>query len=150
MLETRGLCFATNNVDRVKENVMKENHDIKNKWLHLRLSEAEFQLLDKEFSKTTERKLSAYARNILLGKPMIAGHRNLSLDNLIVEFSSLVKTLNGLANNFNQSVHKLHTLDKIPQFQTWLTAHDQDKEALFQSIEIVRDYLKETSVKWLR
>eukprot|EP01132_Coremiostelium_polycephalum_P021026 gene21026-24987_t len=142
--------LCTNNVDRVKEIVMKENHDIKNKWLHLRLSEAEFQRLNKEFSRTTERKLSAYARSILLGKPMIAGHRNLSLDKLIVEFSSLVKTLNGLANNFNQSVHKLHTLDKIPQFQTWLTAHNQDKEALFQSIEIVRDYLKETSVKWLR
>lgn len=134
----------------IKEIVMKENPNIKNKWLHLRLSEEEFEMLQKAFANTTERKLSKYARNILLGKPMIAGHRNLSLDSLIIEFSTLVKTLNGLANNFNQSVHKLHTLDAVPDIKAWTGGHDRDKTALLQSIEIIKAYLKETSVKWLQ
>jgi len=128
---------------------MKDNPGIKNRWLHVRLSEQEYSLLHKQFSKTTERKISQYARNILLGNPMIAGHRNLSTESLTTEFSILVKTLNGLANNLNQSVHKLHTLDAVADIKTWLSMHERDRQKLHESMAILKEFMKENAAKWL-
>jgi len=116
----------------------KNNSAIKDKWLHLRLSEKEQQQLNRQFRKTTEKKLSAYARNILLGKPMISGYRNQSLDALITEFVILNKTLNGIANNYNQSIHKLHTFDRYPQVKAWLDHQQKVPENLLQSITAVK------------
>lgn len=127
---------------------MKDNSGIKNRWLHVRLSEQEYSLLHKQFLKTTERKISQYARNILLGNPMIAGHRNLTTETLITQFSTLVKTLNGLANNLNQSVHKLHTFDAVPEIKTWLSIHDRDKVKLFESMATLKEFMKENAAKW--
>ena len=31
------------------------------------------------------------------------------------------KELNAIGNNFNQAVHKLHLLDKIPEFRVWIS-----------------------------
>lgn len=128
---------------------MKDTSGIKNRWLHVRLSEQEYKLLHKQFSKTTEQKISQYARNILLGNPMIAGHRNLSADQLVAEFSVLVKSLNGLANNLNQSVHKLHTFDGVPEIRTWLNLHEKDRKMLFDSMATIKEFIQENSSKWL-
>jgi len=120
----------------------KNNSAIKDKWLHLRLSEKEQQQLNGQFRKTTEKKLSAYARNILLGKPMISGYRNQSLDALITEFVILNKTLNGIANNYNQSIHKLHTFDRYPQVKTWLDSQVNLPESLLKSIAELRKLIQ--------
>ncbi|XHR94253.1 plasmid mobilization relaxosome protein MobC [Mucilaginibacter sp. UC70_90] len=122
----------------MKDNNNNNNKAIKDKWLHVRLSEKEQQQLSYQFSKTTERKLSAYARKILLGKPMISGYRNQSLDILIAEFITLNKTLNGIANNYNQSIHKLHTFDHFPQVKIWLDQQQKAPEHLLQSIASVK------------
>jgi len=134
---------------RVKENVMKENNNIKNKWLHLRLSEAEYLQLEKAFSKTTEKKMSRYARNILLGKPMIAGYRNLSSESLISEFAALLKTVNGIANNYNQSVHKLHTLDHAPQIKMWLDGNRDSGPILLDNIREIKLMMNKITEQWL-
>nr|WP_067059965.1 mobilization protein [Mucilaginibacter sp. L294] len=129
---------------------MKESNNIKNKWLHLRLSEAEYLLIEKAFSKTTEKKLSKYARNILLGKPMIAGYRNLSTEALIGEFTALLKTVNGIANNYNQTVHKLHTLDHVPQVKLWIENNRNGGEILLKSIREIKDMMNKITLQWLQ
>lgn len=130
---------------------MKENNNQKkNKWLHLRLSPAEYDKLHQGFSKTTERHISSYSRKILLSKPMIKGTRNLSSEALIEQFSGLVKTLNGIANNFNQVTHKLHTLRSIPEFQSWVKAYESDKNRLMKDIEIIRDHMDKNASSWLQ
>jgi hypothetical protein len=130
---------------------MEENNkNIKNKWLHLRLSEAEYQQIEKAFSKTTEGKLSRYARNILLGKPMIAGYRNLSTEALITEFTALLKTVNGVANNYNQSVHKLHTLDHVPQVKMWLDGNQNSGQILLASIKEIKLMMNKITEQWLQ
>jgi predicted transglutaminase-like cysteine proteinase len=135
---------------RVKRKVMKENNNIKNEWLHLRLSKEEYDQINLAFSKTTEKKLSRYARAILLGKPLIAGYRDLSADDLIKEFPLLIKTLNGIANNYNQSIHKLHTMDHHPQIKSWLDGNKNYGETLLHNIEEIKDCLKKISSKWLQ
>jgi hypothetical protein len=129
---------------------MKESKSIKNKWLHLRLSQDEYLLIEKAFSKTTEKKLSKYARHILLGKPMIAGYRNLSAEALITEFAALLKTVNGIANNYNQTVHKLHTLDHVPQVKLWLESNRNSGEMLLKSIREIKDMMNKITVQWLQ
>lgn len=122
----------------------------KHKWLHLRLSQAEYDKLLKGYSKTTEPYISSYTRKILLGKPMYKGTRNLSTEALIEEFSGLVKTLNGVANNFNQVTHKLHTLRSIPEFQHWALAYERDKNRLLKDIEAIREYMDKNAALWLQ
>lgn len=129
---------------------MKKLKDPKNKWLHVRLSDDEFKTLQSSFSATSERKLSGYVRKILLGKPMIGTYRNLSADALIVEFSKLIKDLNGAANNFNQAVHVLHTLQHSTQFLAWLKAYERDKALMLVNIRHIREFINKTSEVWLQ
>jgi len=129
---------------------MKKLKDPKNKWLHVRLSDDEFKTLRSSFAATSERKLSSYVRKILLGKPMIGTYRNLSADALIVEFSKLIKDLNGAANNFNQAVHVLHTLQHSTQFLTWLKAYERDKALMLVNIRHIREFINKTSEAWLQ
>lgn len=129
---------------------MKEENNNRVKWLHLRLTEAEFTQIQKAFTQTTQRKISDYARRILLGKPMIGSYRNASMDELMMELIRLRKDLNGLANNFNQAVHKLHTLDHLVQFQSWLMRYEQEKNTLFAKMEEVRIHMAKIGEKWLQ
>lgn len=55
---------------------MSEENNNRTKWLHLRLKPDEYKKINRQFSKTTCRKLSDYARKMLLGKPMIATSRD--------------------------------------------------------------------------
>lgn len=68
---------------------MSEQNNNRTKWLHVRLKPGEYNTLHKNFSKTTCRKLSDYARKILLNKPLTTTCRNQSTDDLIAEMALL-------------------------------------------------------------
>ncbi|WP_288878828.1 plasmid mobilization protein [Pedobacter panaciterrae] len=129
---------------------MEEQKKIRDKWLHLRLDETEYQLLLKQFRKTTEPHLSKYARKILLGQPMIGKLRNESLQEIIFTLSKLQKDLNGIGNNYNQMVHKLHLASNAAHVKIWMDAYEKERENMEQSIRIIRDYIEKTAEKWLR
>ena len=129
---------------------MKDNSNIKNKWLHLRLSAAEHEQLAKAFSKTTEKKMSSYSRKILLGKPIVATYRDRSSDDLLIEFAALLKTVNGIANNYNQTVHKLHTLDHVPQVKNWLDNNGESGKMMLNGIVEIKAMMNKISAKWLQ
>ena len=61
------------------KNEKKQSRD---QWLHLRLTEKEKLHIHKAFLKTTQRKLSDYARKILLGKPMCIFRRKWPYDSV--------------------------------------------------------------------
>ncbi|MBK0383589.1 plasmid mobilization relaxosome protein MobC [Pedobacter sp. SD-b] len=129
------------------ENEKKQSRD---HWLHLRLTEKEKLQIHKSFLKTTQRKLSDYARKILLGKPMIASYRNASIDDLMNELIKLRKDLNGLANNFNQTVHKLHTLDHGLSLESLLKHYEKERKILFEKVEEMRKMTNKLGAEWLR
>src|SRR5678816_3223242 len=90
---------------------MKETKQVRKGWLTVRLNEDEEKKLNKFYSRTTSNSLSEYARDVLLREPVNVIYRNQSADEFLEEMIQLKKELNAIGNNFNQTVHKLHTLD---------------------------------------
>lgn len=129
---------------------MRKDKENRTKWLHVRLTEQEFEVLKRRFSKTTQRKLSGYARDILLGKPMIAAYRNQSLQDIMAELSLLRKDLNGVANNFNQAVRKLHVSDTSNDIRAWVQNHENVGAELLKYIRELHSFINKTAKKWLR
>ncbi|MNJ95343.1 hypothetical protein D3C87_130530 [compost metagenome] len=129
---------------------MEKKKNIKNKWLHVRLDEDEHRQLMDQFAKTTERKLGRYARKVLLGNPVVSIYRNQSLDDIIVILTKLQKDLNGVANNYNQMVHKLHISDTKGELKAWVNLYEKDRQPLFDNIQLIKDYISKTGEKWLR
>lgn len=122
----------------------------RDKWLHLRLTTNELALIAKNHSQTTHTKLSDYCRDILLGKPMIKAYRDMGIDALITEFSALNKILNGVANNYNQALHKLHLLPDDTQVKGWFIAHEIDRRKLLSDIENIKNFIGKHAEKWLQ
>nr|WP_209563311.1 plasmid mobilization relaxosome protein MobC [Flavobacterium sp. 1355] len=129
---------------------MKEQNKNRTKWLHLRLKPDEFEILHKRFSRSTCPKLSDFARKNLLQKPVVMKYRNESLDDLLGELIQLRAELNAIGNNFNQVVKKLHTLNQIPEFKHWIMAYELEKKVLFNSIDQIKNHIKNLSQKWLQ
>ena len=129
---------------------MSEQNNNRTRWLHLRLKPEEYEKIHRQFSKTTCRKLSDYARKILLGKPFIATTRNQSLDDFMAEAIRLRNDLNNVGNNINQAVKKLHTLTQIPDFKDWISKAETDKKVLFDSIEHIKNNIQNLAEKWLQ
>jgi hypothetical protein len=128
---------------------MANDNNFRLKWLTIRLSDEEYDGIRKQFQKTTERKISTYSRKVLLSKPLVGTTRNLTQEALIAEFAGLIKILNGISNNFNQAVHKLHMLDHEPQFKEWILKYEMDKRKLLKDVEYIRKYINETAAQWL-
>ena len=129
---------------------MSEQNNNRTKWLHVRLKPEEFSRIQKNFSKTTCRKISDYARRILLSKHVTSTFRNQSIDDLMTEAIKLRNELNNIGNNFNQPVKKLHTLQQIPEFKTWITAYERDKESLLNKVEEIKNNIQKIAEKWLQ
>ena len=129
---------------------MVEQNKNRTRWLHLRLSNIEYEILLKWFTKSTCPKMSDFARKNLLQKPVVMKYRNESLDELMTELILLRKDLNGIGNNFNQSVKKLHTLVQISEFKHWVTVYELEKKVLFNSIDQIKKHIEKMSEKWLQ
>jgi len=125
----------------------KENNN-RTKWLHLRLTEAEYNKIHSAFAKTTTRRLSDYARKILLGKPMIGSYRNRSMDDFMAELIRLRTELNGIGNNFNQVVKKLHTSPRSEAIQSLLLAWELEKRSMLRQIEGIKEYIEKQGQSW--
>lgn len=119
----------------------------KTKWLHLRLSEDEYKKIHHQFAQTTSRKLSDYARKILLGKPLVSTYRNQSLDDFMAEVIRLRKELNGVGNNFNQVVKKLHTLNHTTDVQQWIVTCEREKTKILSSVESIEKVISKMADK---
>lgn len=130
--------------------MMKETTQNKTKWLHLRLSTAEYEQLQKLYRKSTCQKMSDFARKNLLQKPVVLKYRNESLDEIMAELILLRKELNAIGNNFNQSVKKLHTLRQILEFKNWITVYEFEKKTLFNTMDNIKKIIENLSLKWLQ
>ena len=129
---------------------MSEQNNNRTKWLHLRLRADEYEKIYRQFGKTTCRKLSDYARKILLGKPLIATTRNQSLDDFMTEAIKLRNDLNSIGNNFNQAVKKLHTLNQISEFRHWIMSYEIEKQILFNKMDEIKNHIRKIGEKWLQ
>lgn len=122
----------------------------RDRWLTLRMTDAEYEELEKLCRQTTSRSISEYSRKTLLGKPVIMRYRNQSLDDFMTGMLKLQNDLNAIGSNFNQSVRRLHTLRHFPDLQQWILLNEQDKASLFRQIETISNTINQAYKLWSR
>ncbi|MCA6450992.1 MAG: plasmid mobilization relaxosome protein MobC [Chitinophagaceae bacterium] len=110
---------------------MKKNKTaIRNKWVTVRMNQAEFELLEKNRLRTTEKNNSNYLRKLALQQPVTKLTHNQSMDEATTAIIQLKKEINFIGHNLNQIVHKLHTLDRIPEFRNWAQQYENTRERI--------------------
>jgi hypothetical protein len=127
---------------------MSEAKKIRNKWLTIRMTEAEYEELRRLSKKTTCSQLSQYGRNVLLNKPVYIKYRSESLDAFLNAIVDLRREFKAVGFNFNQVVHKLHTLQEIPEFRLWVLVNEKHKDLLFSKIKAIQDRMNEAYDLW--
>jgi len=133
---------------RENENAMEDAKVNRTKLITLRLTTAEYQLLDSRFKATTSRKLSEYLRKVLLTGKVTVLTRNQSLDDFMTEMIELRNQLSAIGNNFNQAVHRLHVLEKIPEFRQWILMNEIDKRTLMNKVDEIKNRINQFAEKW--
>ena len=123
--------------------------EVRKKMVVVRMNDAEFETVEKLCKKSTERSLSSYLRKVSLQKPVTIRYRNQSADDFLLDMLLLKKELNAIGNNFNQAVHKLHLLDKIPEFRNWIQQYDGLHQSFISKTEQINFKVNELYEQWL-
>ena len=130
---------------------MKKNeNEVRKIILKVRMNEAELKLVKKQQQKSTERNVSAYVREVAMKKPVFINYRNQSADDFLKDMLALKKELNGIGNNFNQVVHKLHILDKIPEFRNWINHYEGLHQRLISKVDEIKLRMNQLYEEWLQ
>ena len=128
----------------------KEEKDLRKLFIKIRMNQKEMDLVKKNQCRTTERSLSEYVRCVSMHEPVIVKYRNQSADDFLKEMIALKKELNFIGNNFNQAVHKLHMLEKIPEFRDWVKNYDGLMKLLISKSEEIRLRVIQLHEQWLQ
>lgn len=128
----------------------KKENEVRRKMVVIRMNENEFEQVEKLRKRSTERNLSTYVRKVVLQKPVLINYRNQSADNFLKDMLELKKELNAIGNNFNQVVHKLHILDKIPEFRVWINYYDGLHQSLVGTVQEIKLRMNQLYEEWLR
>lgn len=129
---------------------MKEAISVRNKWLNIRVNEKEYNQVHDLYKKTTSQSISEFARNILLKKPVTIKYRNESADQFLSEMIRLKNELNAIGNNYNQAIHRLHILDRIPEIKTWLLIHEIRYQSFIKKVEEIKIQMNQIYQSWLQ
>lgn len=129
---------------------MREKKSNRSKVVTFRLSPTEYEQISKRYKTTTCRKLSDYMRQMLFYGKVTVLTRDASMDDFMAELMLLRTELNAIGNNFNQAVHKLHTLQKIPEFYIWVISNQQLQKDLIGKVDGIKSKIDKFSDKWLQ
>ena len=127
---------------------MSEQKINRDRWLHLRLTEAEYKKIKTAFLQTTKQKLSEYARSVLLHQPVTVYTRNQSFDDFVAEMILLKNELKAIGNNFNQLVKKLHTMQHDQEIKAWATLNESSKEIFFKKVAEIAQKINQIASQW--
>lgn len=127
----------------------KKENEVRKKMVVVRMNNNEFEQLEKFRKQSTEKSISNYLRKVSLQKPVTFKYRNQSADDFLKQMLKLKKELNAVGNNFNQAVHKLHLLDKIPEFRVWINQYDGLQKLLVSKVEEIKLQVNQLYEQWL-
>lgn len=113
------------------------------RWITIRVKPDEYIAIYKLFKETTNKKLSQYVRKVLLQKPVVILYRDVSSDEILAALNRLSRELSAIGNNFNQTVHKLHTLDHIQDIKLWAEMTESGRQNLLRKVDEIRQSLNE-------
>jgi hypothetical protein len=129
---------------------MEKENSLRTRIIGLRLTQKEYQQIEKKFKNSTAKKMSDYVRHVLFDKPITVYQRNKSLDDFMTEMISLRSELNSIGNNFNQAVKKLHTLQQIAEFKAWIITYELEKKTLFNKVDEIKNRINKIADEWLQ
>src|SRR4030095_1761820 len=127
---------------------MKEAKKVRSKWLTIRLNEDEEKTLNNLYRRTTSSGLSEYARDVLLKQPVNVIHRNQTADEFLAEMILLKNELNAIGKNFNQVVHKIHTLDHVPEIKVWALLNETSKKVFMKKVDEIKERMNQIYEQW--
>jgi len=120
------------------------------RWLHLRISQKEYDLLQEWSKQSTCRKSSEFIRNALFQRPIRVSYRSKSADEFLSAALKLKNELSSIGNNFNQAVRKLHLLRTEIGLKEWVANMELEKEIVLKktveigtTLQAIYDLLKE-------
>ncbi|KIC89901.1 hypothetical protein [Flavihumibacter sp. ZG627] len=128
----------------------KSEKELRKHFVKTRMNDDEVNQLLKLQQRTTEKDTSSYLRKVALQKPVTIKYRNESADDFLLDMLNLKKELNAIGNNFNQAVHKLHLLDKIPEFRIWVNQYDGLQKVLISKVEEIKLRMNQLYDQWLQ
>lgn len=129
---------------------MEQQQTNRSRIIGLRLTSKEYEQVEKKWKASTCRKLSDYVRRSIFEKPIVTTYRNQSFDDFMAEAIKLRNELNGIGNNFNQAVKKLHTLHQITEFRDWLISYELEKKVLLNKVDEIKNHIQKIGEKWLQ
>ncbi len=129
---------------------MERENSNRTRIIGLRLTPEEYAKIEKRWKASTCRKLSDYVRHNLFEKPVVSSYRNQSTDDFMAEMAQLRTELNHIGNNFNQAVKRLHSLNQIAEFKSWLIAYEVEKKTLFNKVDEVKKHIQKIAETWLQ
>jgi hypothetical protein len=60
----------------------------------------------------------------------------------------LKKELNAVGNNFNQAVHRLHTIDHWQEVRAWAELNERSKKIFFEKVEEIKEKMSQIYALW--
>jgi hypothetical protein len=117
---------------------MKETNKAPKQWISIRVKPSEYTTIYGFFKATTCNQLSQYVRKVLLQKPVTVNYRDEASAEILSALNQIKKELSAVGNNFNQTVHKLHTLDSVPEIKVWLAVSESSRQILLKKVEEIR------------
>ncbi|MCH5598018.1 plasmid mobilization protein [Niabella ginsengisoli] len=112
--------------------MMNEQPIAPKRWITIRVKPDEYIVIYKLFKQTANKKLSQYVRKVLLQKPVVIHYKDVSTSEILSALNQLSRELSAIGNNFNQTVHKLHTLDHVPEIKIWAELTESGRQNLLK------------------
>lgn len=128
----------------------KHEEEVRSKMVVVRMNEQEYKLLEKFRKQTTEKNTGSYLRKVALQRPVTVKYRNESADDFLLDMLGLKKELHAIGNNFNQAVHKLHILERIPEFRIWVLQYDGLQKQLISKVDEIKNRMNQLYEQWLQ
>jgi hypothetical protein len=119
-------------------------------WISIRVKPDEYKTIYNLFKATTCNKLSQYVRKVLLQKPVVITYQAESTREILAALNQLSRELSAVGNNFNQTVHKLHTLDYVPEIKIWAELTESSRQIVAKKIEEIRISLNQIRLQCAR
>lgn len=129
---------------------MEDNSQNRTRIVGIRLKVSEFHKLEQQWRNSTYRKLSEYARSVLLGKPIIRSYRKKSMDESMILLIQLRIELNAIGINLNQSVKKLHTFSSQSDLKSWILNHQLQARLLSKKLAEIKELIQKMGEAWLQ
>ncbi|HEY4062017.1 MAG TPA: hypothetical protein VGM30_08960 [Puia sp.] len=122
---------------------MKKGKGNRIKWVHLRVSQEEYDLLQDWFKATTCRKVSELVRNTLFHRPIRVFYRNKSADEFLTVAIGIKNELNHIENNWNQLVKARYVFQNNEELSVILFGLEMDRNIMLFKADEIKAKLQE-------